>query len=39
MDIQNITDPDACVSYVASYMSKGQRGFSNLLHQACKETR
>lgn len=39
MNIQKITDPYACVSYVASYMSKGQRGLSNLLQQACKEAR
>lgn len=39
MDIQFILDPYACVSYIVSYISKGQRGLSNLLHQACKETR
>lgn len=39
MHTQKITDPYACVSYVTSYMSKGQRGLSNLLHQACKEAR
>lgn len=30
MDIQKITDPYACVSYVASYMSKGQKGLLSL---------
>lgn len=39
MDIQFILDPYACVSYIVSYISKGQRGLSNLLHQACKEAR
>lgn len=39
MDIQFILDQYACVSYIVSYISKGQRGLSNLLHQACKETR
>lgn len=39
MDIQFILDPYACVSYIVSYISKRQRGLSNLLHQACKEAR
>ena len=39
MDIQFILDPYACVSYIVSYISKGQRGLSNLLYEACKEAR
>lgn len=37
MDIQYILDPYACAAYIVSYMSKGQRGMSNLLRQACEE--
>lgn len=36
MDIQYIVDPYSCAAYVVSYMSKGQRGMSVLLQQACK---
>ena len=39
MDIQYILDPYACVSYIVSYISKGQRGLSNLLYEACKEAK
>lgn len=39
MDIQFILDPYACVSYIVSYISKGQRGLSNLLSEACKEVK
>lgn len=39
MDIQFVLDPYACVSYIVSYISKGQRGLSNLLYQACKEAK
>ena len=39
MDIQYILDPYSCVSYIVSYISKGQRGLSNLLYEACKEAR
>lgn len=39
MDIQYVMDPYACVSYIASYLTKGQRGLSNLLYQACQEAK
>ena len=39
MDIQYILDPYACVSYIVSYISKGQRGLSNLLYEACREAK
>lgn len=39
MDIQFILDPYACVSYIVSYISKGQRGLSNILSEACKEAK
>lgn len=39
IDIQKITDPYACGAYIVSYVSKGQRGLSNLLHRACEEAR
>ena len=35
----DILDPFACVSYIVSYISKGQRGLSNLLQDACTEVR
>lgn len=39
MDIQFILDPYACATYIVSYISKGQRGMSNLLHKACEEAK
>lgn len=39
MDIQYIIDPYACVSYIVSYISKGKRGLSNLLEQACQDAK
>lgn len=39
MDIQFILDPYACVSYIVSYISKGQRGLSTLLQDACSQAR
>lgn len=39
MDIQYILDPYACAAYIVSYISKGQRGMSNLLSNACKEAK
>lgn len=39
MDIQFILDPYACVSYIVAYISKGQRGLSNILSEACKEAK
>lgn len=39
MDIQFVTDIYACAMYIVSYISKSQRGMSELLAQACKEAR
>lgn len=39
LDIQFILDPYACVSYIVSYISKGQRGLPNLLFDACQEAK
>ncbi|XP_053407909.1 uncharacterized protein LOC128559625 [Mercenaria mercenaria] len=39
MDIQYILDPFSCAAYIVSYISKGQRGMSNLLNEACKAAR
>lgn len=37
MDIQFVLDPYACAMYIVSYISKSQRGMSNLLAQAVQE--
>ena len=37
LDIQFILDAYACATYIVSYISKGQRGMSNLLRHACEE--
>ena len=37
MDLQFVLDPFSCVSYIVSYISKGQRGLSNLLKDACAD--
>ena len=39
MDLQFILDPYACAAYIVSYVSKGQRGMSNLLSNACAAAR
>ncbi|KAJ8048034.1 hypothetical protein HOLleu_00193 [Holothuria leucospilota] len=39
MDIQYILDPYACAMYIVSYISKGQRGMSNLMQHATKEAK
>ncbi|KAJ8048374.1 ATP-dependent DNA helicase PIF1 [Holothuria leucospilota] len=39
MDMQYILDPYACAMYIVSYISKGQRGMSNLMQLATKEAR
>lgn len=39
MDIQYIIDSYACAAYIVSYISKGQRGMSKLLRQACEEAK
>jgi DNA replication protein DnaC len=38
-DIQFITNAYACAMYIVSYISKGQRGLSELLRRACKEAK
>ncbi|XP_052075796.1 uncharacterized protein LOC127713867 [Mytilus californianus] len=37
MDIQFVTNAFACLMYIVNYVSKGQRGMSNLLRRACEE--
>ena len=37
MDLQFVLDPYACAVYILSYISKGQRGMSKFLEEACKE--
>ena len=39
MDIQYVLDVYACAVYIVSYISKAQKGMSELLRQACAETR
>lgn len=39
IDVQFILDAYACTAYVVSYISKSQRGMSNLMYEACKEAR
>ena len=39
IDIQFVFDPYACAVYIVSYISKSQKGMSNLLHAAAKEAR
>ena len=39
MDVQFILDIYACAMYVVSYISKAQRGMSELLRKACEEAR
>lgn len=38
-DIQFITNAYACAMYVVNYVSKGQRGVSELLRRTCDEAR
>ena len=37
IDLQFVLDAYACVMYVASYMTKDEKGMGELLKQACKE--
>ena len=37
MDIQYVLDVNACAVYVVNYISKGQKGMSELLREACTE--
>ena len=39
MDIQFVLDVYACAMYIVSYISKAQKGMSELLRTACEETR
>ena len=39
MDIQIVLDPYSCAMYIVTYISKSQRGMSNLLYPAAKEAR
>ena len=39
MDIQFVLDVYVCAMYIVSYISKAQKGMSELLRQACAETR
>lgn len=39
IDVQFILDAYACAAYIVSYISKSQRGMSNLMYEACKEAR
>ena len=39
MDIQFILDVYACATYITSYVSKGERGMSDLLRSACREAK
>ena len=39
MDIQFVLDVYACAVYIANYISKAQKGMSELLRQACKEAK
>ena len=39
MDIQFVLDVYACAVYIVNYISKGQKGMSELLRQACTEAR
>lgn len=37
MDIQFVVDVYACAVYMVTYISKAQKGMSELLQQACTE--
>ena len=39
MDIQSVLDVYACAMYIVSYISKAQKGISEILRVACGETR
>ena len=39
MDVQFVLDVYACAMYIVSYISKAQKGMSQLLQRACEETR
>lgn len=37
--MQFILDPYACAAHIVPYISKGQRGMSSVLHQACEDAK
>lgn len=39
MDIQFVLDVYTCAMYIVSYISKAQKGMSQLLQQACEEAK
>ncbi|XP_063420756.1 uncharacterized protein LOC134705970 [Mytilus trossulus] len=39
IDVQFVLDPYSCASYIVSYISKGQRGMSNLMYRASQEAK
>ena len=39
MDIQFVLDVYACAIYIVSYISKAQKGMSELLRTACEEAK
>ena len=39
MDVQFVLDVYACAMYIVSYISKAQKGMSQLLQRACDEAR
>lgn len=39
MDIQFVLDVYACAMYIVSYISKAQKGMSELLRKSCDEAR
>ena len=39
MDLQYVLDVYACASYIAAYVTKAQRGMSELLRKACTEAK
>ena len=38
-DVQFVLDPYQCVTYICDYMTKSQKGMSDLLHAACEEAK
>ena len=38
-DIQFVLDPYQCITYICDYMTKSQKGMSELLHAACEEAK
>ena len=39
MDIQSVLDAYACAMYIVSYISKAQKGMSELLRRVCAEAK